>query len=57
MKCYACDNEGLPRDIGGTIYHLCDKCYQIHVVCNKLAIAALMGQLTLREGKRDAQIH
>lgn len=48
MKCYACSNEGAPCDIGGTKYYMCDSCYQVHVVCNKLAIAALMGQLTLR---------
>lgn len=49
MKCYACENTGQPRDIGGTTYLLCDQCYQIHVICNKLAIAALMGQLLLRK--------
>jgi hypothetical protein len=46
--CYACNNPGHPRDIGGTKYYLCDQCYQIHVLNNWLAVAALQGQLTLR---------
>jgi len=48
MKCYACDNPGTPRDVGGTEYHLCDQCYQTHVLGNWLAVAALKGQMIFR---------
>lgn len=51
MKCYACDNEGHPRDIGGTEYYMCDECYGLHVMANKLALAALQAQLILSKSK------
>ena len=51
-KCYACDNPGKPRDVGGTVYYLCDECYGIHVAMNKLALACLYGQLIIK--KREA---
>jgi len=57
QKCYACSNQGKPRDVGGTVYHLCDQCYGIHVAMNKLALACLYGQLRLskREVKSCAE--
>lgn len=54
MKCYACNDQGHPRDIGGTQYYMCDECYGLHVMANKLALAALQAQLILSKSKEAA---
>lgn len=52
MKCYACDNDGKPRDIGGSICYLCDECYGLDIIANKLNLACLQAQLILlKRGK------
>lgn len=37
-KCYGCGNPGKARDIGGTVYYMCDDCYQTHVERNDQAV-------------------
>jgi hypothetical protein len=51
MKCYACDNIGQPRDIGGSICYLCDECYGLDIIANKLNLACLQAQLILQKSK------
>lgn len=42
MNCYACNKEpGEPRDIGGTTYHICKRCYKVHIKMNALAVSSL----------------
>lgn len=39
MVCYACRNRlARPRNIGGTLYFLCDKCFNQHVWANFKAL-------------------
>lgn len=54
MKCYACENPGKPRSIGGTEYYLCDSCYQTHAINNWLAVAVLQAQLIREETNYEA---
>jgi len=42
MACYACRSRfARPRDIGGTLYFLCDECYEQHIWANSKAVECL----------------
>lgn len=43
--CYACGSKAAkPRDIGGTLYFLCDECYKQHIWANYKAVEYLKNQ-------------
>lgn len=42
VACYACrDKLARPRDIGGTLYFLCDECFNQHIWANFKAVEYL----------------
>lgn len=51
MNCFGCNNEGKPRDVGGTTYHMCDECYQMHVERNSQAVEFARQQI-----KHEAEV-
>lgn len=45
MICYACGSKAAkPRDIGGTLYFLCDECFNQHIWANFKAVEYLKNQ-------------
>lgn len=44
--CYACGQQpGEPRDIDGTTYYICTRCYRVHTRMNSLAVRSLKRQV------------
>lgn len=55
FHCYACDTEDAkPRDIGGTIYFLCDECFEQHQIANLKAVEYLKNKQMKRDHRSDS---
>lgn len=52
--CYACGiKNAKPRDIGGTIYFLCDECFEQHQMANLKAVEYLRNK-RIKKNHRNA---
>lgn len=52
--CYACGiKNAKPRDIGGTIYFLCDECFEQHQMANLKAVEYLRNKRIKKNHRND----
>ncbi|MDD4360766.1 MAG: hypothetical protein PHV50_09475 [Syntrophaceticus sp.] len=55
LHCYACNTkDAKPRDIGGTIYFLCDECFEQHQMANLKAVEYLKNKKMKRGHRSDS---
>ncbi|HHV35796.1 MAG TPA: hypothetical protein GXX59_09555 [Syntrophomonadaceae bacterium] len=63
MTCYACRNKhAKPRNIGGTMYFICDECFNQHIWANFKALEYLktkrpgFGDKNMKVNRKDSSM-
>ncbi|MGI6405834.1 MAG: hypothetical protein ACOX2E_05090 [Syntrophaceticus sp.] len=55
--CYACGIKNAePRDIGGTIYFLCDECFEQHQIANLKAVEYMRSKNMKKNYRNDQMV-